>query len=145
MAGHRLVWEGKMRSLFTAAVVTILVLVAAWAILYVLAKRLPPGFLRDVVGFLPDCTQLLWRLRRHPDVPTSAKVAVVFAVLWVISPIDLIPEFIPVIGPLDDAVVVALTLRFAARRVPRDVIEQAWTGDPRALRLLVGATPAGVV
>ncbi len=58
--------------------------------------------------------------------------------LWVLSPIDLIPEFIPVIGPLDDAVVVALALRFAARRVPREVIENAWEGDPRALRLLVG-------
>ncbi len=127
-----------MRTLLTTAVVTALVLVAAWAVLYLLARRLPPGFLRDVVGFLPDCVQVLWRLRRDPAVPTSAKVAVIIAVLWVISPIDLIPEFIPVIGPLDDAVVVALALRYAARRVPREVIEQSWEGDPRALRLLVG-------
>ena len=53
-----------------------------------------------------------------PRVPRSAKIAVAIAAVWVISPIDLIPEFLPVIGPLDNVVVVALALRFAARRVP---------------------------
>jgi uncharacterized membrane protein YkvA (DUF1232 family) len=66
-------------------------------------------------------------------------VAVAFAVLWVLSPIDLIPEFLPVIGPLDDVVVVALCLRYAARRVPRDVLLEAWPADPRLLERLLGA------
>jgi uncharacterized membrane protein YkvA (DUF1232 family) len=44
----------------------------------------------------------------------------------VLSPIDLIPEFLPVIGPLDDLVVVALALRYVARRIPRDALQEAW-------------------
>jgi uncharacterized membrane protein YkvA (DUF1232 family) len=58
--------------------------------------------------------------------------------VWVVSPIDLIPEFLPVIGPLDDIVVVALALRFAARRVPRDVILEAWPGDRLLIERLLG-------
>jgi uncharacterized membrane protein YkvA (DUF1232 family) len=51
----------------------------------------------------------------------------------VLSPIDLISDFLPVIGPLDDVVVVALALRDAARCVPRDVLAEAWPADPRLL------------
>lgn len=58
--------------------------------------------------------------------------------LWVISPIDLIPEFLPVIGPLDDVVVVAVALRYAARRVPRKTLFAAWPGEPRLLERLLG-------
>jgi uncharacterized membrane protein YkvA (DUF1232 family) len=71
-------------------------------------------------------------------VPTSAKLALAVAALWVLSPIDLIPEFVPVIGPLDDVVVVALALRYAGRRVSRDVLLEAWPGDPRLLLRLLG-------
>jgi uncharacterized membrane protein YkvA (DUF1232 family) len=71
-------------------------------------------------------------------VPRRAKVAVVVAGLWVASPIDLLPEFLPVIGPLDDVVVVALALRYAARQVPRQVLLDAWPGDPRLLERLLG-------
>ena len=53
-----------------------------------------------------------------------------FAALWVISPIDLIPEFIPVVGPLDDVVVVALVLRHVLKKAGRAVAEEHWTGDP---------------
>ena len=58
--------------------------------------------------------------------------------LWVLSPIDLLPEFLPVIGPLDDVVVVALALRYAARRVPRELLLEAWPGEPRLLERLIG-------
>ena len=61
------------------------------------------------------------------------------ALLWVLSPIDLIPEFLPVIGPLDDVIVVALAFRYAARRVPRDVLFEAWPAEPRILERLIGA------
>jgi hypothetical protein len=60
-----------------------------------------------------------------------------------LAPIDLIPEFIPVIGPLDDIVVVALALRYAGRQVPRGVLLAAWPGEPRLLERLLGpAKPA---
>jgi uncharacterized membrane protein YkvA (DUF1232 family) len=118
------------------------VLVASWALLFVLARRLPPGTARDLAGFIPDCITTIRRLRADPRVPRKAKLAVVFAGLWVASPIDLIPEFIPVIGPLDDIVVVALALRYAGRQVPRDVLLAAWPGQPRLIERLLG-TPRG--
>lgn len=61
-----------------------------------------------------------------------------FAGLWVLSPVDLIPEFLPVIGPLDDVVVVALVLRYAARRIPREALVEAWAGEPHVLERLLG-------
>jgi uncharacterized membrane protein YkvA (DUF1232 family) len=119
------------------------VLVGSWALLFVLARRLPPGTARDLATVLPACATTARRLRRDPRVPTKAKVAVAIAGLWVLSPIDLIPEFLPVIGPLDDVVVVALALRYAARQVPREVLFEAWPGEPRLLaRLLPAPSPA---
>ncbi len=116
-------------------------LVASWVLLVVLARRLPPGVLKDLAGFLPACLTLLRRLRRDPRVPRRAKIAVVIAGLWVASPIDLIPEFLPVIGPLDDVVAVALLLRYAARQVPREVLFEAWPAEPRMLERLLGPPP----
>ena len=73
--------------------------------------------------------------------PRRAKLVVAFAGLWVLSPIDLIPEFLPIIGPLDDVVVVALALRYAARRVPREVLFEAWPAEPRILERLITERP----
>ncbi|WP_431944149.1 YkvA family protein [Micromonospora marina] len=115
-------------------------LIVSWAVLVLLARRLPPGVLRDLAAFLPDCGTAVRRLRRDPRVPRRARVAIVVAGLWVASPIDLIPEFLPVIGPLDDIVVVALALRYAARQVPRQVLLDAWPGEPRLLLRLLGGT-----
>jgi uncharacterized membrane protein YkvA (DUF1232 family) len=61
----------------------------------------------------------------------------------VLSPIDLIPEFLPLIGPLDDVVVVALALRYAARQVPRPLLLEAWPGDAALLERLLGPPRAG--
>ncbi|WP_020419101.1 YkvA family protein [Amycolatopsis sp. ATCC 39116] len=114
------------------------VVLASWALLILLAKLLPPGLARDLARLLPDCVTTVKRLRKDPRVPRRAKVAVVVAGLWVLSPVDLIPEFLPVIGPLDDVLVVALALRYAARRVPPGVLEQAWPGNRELLDRLVG-------
>src|SRR4029450_13303485 len=100
-------------------------MVALWGLLVVVAARLPPGLLKDLAGFLPACVTLVRRLRADPRGPWQGKGAGVGAGLWGRSPVDLLPEFLPVIGPLDDVVVVALALRFAARRVPREVLVEA--------------------
>jgi uncharacterized membrane protein YkvA (DUF1232 family) len=112
-------------------------LLASWTVLAVLAARLPPGVLRDLAGFLPACVTTARRLWRDPRVPRRAKLAVGFAGLWALSPIDLIPEFLPVIGPLDDVVVAALALRYAARQVPREVLLEAWPGNPEMIERLL--------
>lgn len=126
--------------LFVGAVV----MAASWAVLIMLARRLPPGLAKDLVGFLPACATTLRRLRKDPRVPRRAKVAIGIAAIWVVSPIDLIPDFLPVIGPLDDIIVVVLALRYAARQVPVAAIEEAWPGEPRLLDRLLGSTdPTG--
>lgn len=119
-------------------VVAVAMVLLSWTALVVLARRLPPGAARDLATVLPACVTTTRRLRRDPRVPRRAKLAVAFAGLWVLSPIDLIPEFLPVIGPLDDVVVVALALRYAARRVPRDALFEAWPAEPRLLERLLG-------
>ena len=117
--------------------IAVTLIVASWALLILLARRLPPGSAKDLATVLPACATTARRLARHPQVPVRAKIVVAFAGLWVLSPIDLIPEFLPVIGPLDDVVVVALALRYAARRVPREVLFDAWPAEPRLLERLV--------
>ncbi len=118
-------------------------LATSWLVMVLLARRLPPGLLRDVAAFLPACVTAARRLRGRPEVPRRAKIALFVAILWVLSPIDLLPEFLPVIGPLDDVVAVVLLLRYAARSIPRPVLLEAWPEDPRLLvRLLDGRRAA---
>lgn len=129
-----------MRDWLVGLAVAVACVVAGWGLLVLLARRLPPGVLRDLAAFIPDCLTTVRRLRADDRVPRRAKAAVVVAGLWVASPIDLIPEFLPVIGPLDDIVVVALALRYAGRQVPREVLLAAWPGEPRLLLRLLGPT-----
>ena len=118
--------------------VAVTLVLASWGLLLLLAQRLPPGVLRELAAFIPDCVTTVRRLRKDPRVPRKAKIAVILAGIWVASPIDLIPEFIPLIGPLDDIVVVALALRYAGRQVPRDLLLAAWPGEPRLIERLLG-------
>ncbi len=127
--------------MFRLLIVAVAMLAASWVILIILARRLPPGLAKDLATILPACATTARRLRKDPRVPRRAKVAVAIAGLWVLSPIDLIPEFLPVIGPLDDIVVVALALRYAARRTPPDALIDAWPADIRILRRLVPTLP----
>jgi uncharacterized membrane protein YkvA (DUF1232 family) len=119
-------------------VVAVVVLVLAWGLLAVLAARLPPGPARDFAAVMPDAVRAVRVLARDPRVPRRAKVAVALAALWCLSPIDLVPEFLPVIGLADDIVVVVLALRYAARRVPPEVMAEAWPGEPAVLARLLG-------
>jgi uncharacterized membrane protein YkvA (DUF1232 family) len=119
---------------------------ALWAIsclaMMLFASRLPDGLMRQVAEFLPSCVSTARTLRKDPAVPRRAKVALLVAVLWVVSPIDLLPEFLPVIGPLDDVVAVILLLRYAARSIPRDTLLAAWPSDPTLLERLLGPARA---
>lgn len=111
--------------------------VAAWVVIALLALRLPPGVAREALLFVPNAVVTVRRLLRDPRVPKRVKVALVLAGLWALSPIDLIPEFIPVIGALDDLVVVAYALRLAARRVPAASLREAWPGEPALLERMI--------
>ena len=130
----------------TKALVVAGVLVALWAVscvvMMLFAHRLPPGLMRQVAEFLPACVTTARKLRKDPAVPRRAKVALLVAIVWVVSPIDLLPEFLPVIGPLDDVVAVILLLRYAARSIPRQTLLDAWPTDPRLLERLLGRPAA---
>ena len=122
--------------------IAVAVLCTSWLLMVLLAARLPEGVAKDLAAFLPSCITMLRRLRKDPRVPRRAKLAIAVAAVWVISPIDLIPDFLPVIGALDDIVVVALALRYAGRRVPREVLLEAWPGNPSLMNRLLGPAPA---
>ena len=128
-----------MEQVLRVVVLGVGLLLLSWVLLAFLAKRLPPGTAKDLATVLPACLTTTRRLRADPRVPRRAKLAVAFAGLWVVSPVDLIPEFLPIIGPLDDVIVVALAFRYAARQVPREVLLEAWPAEERILTRLLGA------
>ena len=68
-------------------------------------------YARALAGFIPDCIVLFHRLLRDPRVPRWRKVALALVLAYLVMPIDLVPDFIPVAGQLDDAILVALALR----------------------------------
>ena len=106
-------------------IIAIALLFASWGTIIVLARKLPPSLVKNIATNIPAGITTIRRLRKDPRVPKRVKIAVTFAGLWVLSPIDLIPEFLPIIGPLDDIVIVALALRYASRRIPPEALADA--------------------
>lgn len=96
---------------------------------------------RELATLIPNLLALFRGLLRDPRVPRTAKLWVGFGVVWLASPIDLIPEFVPVAGPLDDAIVAALVLRHLLRRTAPTVLFEHWRGDPRTLEAIVRRRP----
>ena len=80
---------------------------------------------------------LFKRLLRDPRVPRRAKAALAFAVPYLASPIDLIPDFIPVLGQLDDALLVIAVLGYVARCAGRDLVAELWPGSDAGLRVVL--------
>jgi len=119
--------------------VALLVVVAVWLLaigaLVLFGRR---SAARELATFIPNVVSLFRGLIRDPRVPRGSKVWLGLAVAWVVSPIDLIPEFIPVAGPLDDAIVVAIVLRHVLRRTDRAVVAEYWRGDPATLDRILG-------
>jgi uncharacterized membrane protein YkvA (DUF1232 family) len=94
----------------------------------------------ELARFLPDCAVLCKRLIADPRVPRRAKVALWLTVPYLVSPIDLVPDFIPVIGQLDDAIVAGLALGYATRAGGREVVTQLWPGTESGLRAVLRFT-----
>ena len=86
---------------------------------------------------MPDCAVLFKRLLRDPRVPRRAKATLLLVLPYLAMPFDLIPDFIPVLGQLDDALVVAAVFGYVARRAGRNVIEELWPGSERGLRVVL--------
>ena len=133
-------------SVLTAVGLGVAVLVGVTLACALVARLLPHGRAREFVGFLPNGIVVLRRLRGHSQLTRRGRIALGAALGYLVSPVQLIPNFIPVIGQADDVVVIALALRYACRRLPRADVVAAWPGDPAYLDELIGrpkAEPAG--
>jgi uncharacterized membrane protein YkvA (DUF1232 family) len=116
-------------------VACVLILYAAFILVLVIAGRHETA--RGLAGFVPDCFVLVRRLVGDPRVPRRRKL-----VLWLVAgylafPIDLVPDFIPVAGQLDDAVVVALGLRTLLKGSSADLLREHWPGPEGSLAVVL--------
>ena len=120
-------------------------ILAVWAILIgLLFAFRPRGVpLRELVRVIPDVVRLVRALIGDPVVPLPVKVALVSLMVWLLSPIDLIPEFIPVLGPVDDAVMAVLVLRYVRRRLGIEALQSRWAGTPQGFALLTRIIGSG--
>jgi uncharacterized membrane protein YkvA (DUF1232 family) len=92
---------------------------------------------RAWAGFIPDCIILGKRLLADRTVPRRAKVVMALLVAYLALPIDLVPDFIPVAGQADDAIIAALALRYTLRFVPAEALEAHWPGPGASLQLVL--------
>jgi uncharacterized membrane protein YkvA (DUF1232 family) len=125
------------RTLLIALAVVAAVWLLAVALLVVFGKR---SQARELAAFLPNLVLLFKGLAGDARMPRGSKLLLLVGAVWVASPIDLIPEFIPVAGPLDDAVVAVLILRHILKKAGRDVVAEHWRGDPAVLERLLRLT-----
>jgi uncharacterized membrane protein YkvA (DUF1232 family) len=117
-----------------AILVGVALYVIAVGVLFLVGRRTAA---KELALLLPNLLILFKGLVKDPRVPRRSKALLLVGLVWFASPIDLIPEFIPVLGPLDDAVVAALILRHLARKAGRDVVAEHWRGDPSTLERIL--------
>lgn len=120
---------------------TVLIVCAGLYVVLVVALILAGRRLvaRELAVLIPNLLLLFRDLIRDPLIPRGPKLILGAAVIWLISPIDLLPEFLPVIGPLDDAIVAGLALRFLVARAGVQVVRNHWRGEPATLDLILRA------
>lgn len=92
--------------------------------------------MREALRLLPDLLTLLRRLTSDRTLPRAIRVRLLLLLLYLASPIDLVPDFIPVIGYADDAIIVALVLRSVIRKAGHAPLERHWPGTPAGLAIV---------
>ena len=131
---------GLWQSIATAAAITFAVWTLLVAALAVAGRRADASAL---ARFVPDCIVLIRRLAADRRIPRWRKLVLAAAAAYLLMPLDLIPDFVPVAGQLDDAIVVALALRVVVDGTDRSLFRSHWPGPPNSLavveRLAFGA------
>jgi len=124
-----------MLSLLTALAVS---LAAAWVALiaFLLVARPRGSLLEEAVRILPDTLRLLRRIAVDSSLPRGVRVRLWLLFAYLAFPIDLVPDFIPVIGYADDAVLVGLVLRSVVQRAGPEALRRHWPGTPDGLAVL---------
>jgi uncharacterized membrane protein YkvA (DUF1232 family) len=110
-----------------------LVVYAALGVWLVAAGRRQDA--RAVAGFIPDCVVLFRRLLSDERVPRRAKLLILALIAYLATPIDLVPDFIPVAGQLDDAIIVGFVLRKILRSGGPELLREHWPGPPASLAI----------
>lgn len=129
-------WQWLLVSL--AVVVGVYAAFVAW--LVILGRR---GEARALATFIPDCIVLVTRLAREPRVSRPRKLLLVALVGYLALPFDLVPDFIPVAGQLDDAIIVAHVLRSFVRSSGEQLIRELWPGPEQSLALILRLAQPG--
>jgi uncharacterized membrane protein YkvA (DUF1232 family) len=113
-------------------------LLAVWALFIALLWIVRPKDvpLREALRIVPDLLRLVRSLVVDRTVPLSVRAALVGLLAWLLNPIDLVPEFIPVLGPLDDVVVAVIVLRYVRRRIGEQELSRRWPGTEAGYALL---------
>lgn len=115
--------------------VTIAIYLAFVLALFLVGRR---SDARAFAAFIPDCIVLFRRLLSDPRVSGWRKGTIVVLVAYLAMPIDLVPDFIPVVGQLDDAIVVALVLRTVLRSGGPELLREHWPGPDASLGVVAG-------
>ena len=92
--------------------------------------------LKEYALLVPNLVKLLWRLTRDPRVPARVKATLFVLMGYVVSPVDVIPDFLPGIGQLDELVIAAFVLDQMLNRVPPEIVRQHWDGDKDILEIV---------
>jgi uncharacterized membrane protein YkvA (DUF1232 family) len=123
----------------------IVAVLALWVALLVLFWLLRPKDVpvSEVLRLIPDVLRLLRTVVGDRTAPLDVRLVLIGLLAWIVSPIDLIPEFIPVLGPLDDIVVVVVAWRYVRRRLGSESLRQRWSGTDDGFRLLLSAIGSG--
>jgi uncharacterized membrane protein YkvA (DUF1232 family) len=116
---------------FGVAIAVYTLLVGA---LFVAGRR---GDARALGGFVPDCVVLFRGLLRDPRIPRRRKLLLALLVAYLAMPFDLIPDFIPVAGQLDDAILVAVVLRLVLRAGGAGLVREHWPGPRSSLNVVL--------
>ena len=132
-------WWQLLLSLVLGLALVWVLLVGA---LLLAARRTPDGVnLKDVLRLVPDVVRLIRRLATDPSLPRGVRWRLWLLLGYLLLPIDLVPDFLPVIGYADDAVLIALVLRSVSRAAGPEALDRHWPGTPEglaAVRRLVG-------
>jgi hypothetical protein len=123
----------------TPVVGVVIGLVALWGVALAAFWALRPRGVptREILGVVPDVLRLLRSIIGDGSAPADVRLVLVALVAWIVSPIDLIPEFIPVLGPLDDVVVAIVAMRYVRRRVGVENLRSRWSGTDDGFALLL--------
>jgi uncharacterized membrane protein YkvA (DUF1232 family) len=110
-------------------------LVLVWVVLVAALWWTKPGDydLKQELRLLPDLLRLIRRLAADPDTPRGARIRLALLLGYLALPFDLIPDFVPVLGYADDAIIVALVLRSVTRSAGDDALVKHWPGTPEGL------------